>query len=1289
MKGIERNKRWIAMMLILLVSLGWLPGKGVFAASAVLDQQQTVVTGNIWVSGDYPRYQTFTPEITGDLSEIELYVDGRVGQLAIQVAIYKESDLSKPIAHAQLGTFPSGWVSIDFSGDMPYLVKDTMYRMVVSCDLNNPSGFAWYTSSNNPYTRGDSVSSNIDFTFKTHMIADYSTSPIESRLSAAQPNLVADGVSQTTVTVELKDAQGNDVTTGGATVAITSTLGTVSSVTDNNNGTYTATLTSSTSVGTATINASVGGSAIGQTAIVQFVPGAPSIANSTIEAGNNSLTANGTSQTTVAVKLKDAHGNPVTTGGATVAITTTLGTVSSVTDNNNGTYTATLTAPTSVGTATISASVGGNTIGQTAIVQFVPGGPSLAKSTIEAGNNSLTANGTSQTTVTVKLKDTHGNSVTTGGSTIDVTTTQGTISSGTDNNNGTYTAILTSSTSVGTATISASIGGNTISQTAIVQFVPGAPSIAKSTIEAGNNSLTADGTSQTTVAVKLKDAHGNPVTTGGATVAITTTLGTVSSVTDNNNGTYTATLTSSTSVGTATISASVGGSSLSSSLTVQFLVGEISSSKSTVSASDLVVRADGTSKALVSVKLMDEFENPIAGKSVRLEADGGQSIIDDIISVTGQDGLATFSVSNIMAENVIYSAKEAASGLSLDTTVNITFTYDQPPHIELQAVPIIPTYGSVDVKVTASVYGDYNSVSSIKWAAGSQPLSYFDTMGTEITDQFTVLENGIYSVYVKDTAGNANVSLIDINNIIPLSSNADLIGWELTGVGGTVNFNFDPGNRNNSVNVGHSVSGLTMRLAPSDAHSVIYVNGVQIASNLDSNEYSLATGNNPFEVSVHAQDGSIEVYKLNVIRAAASSTGSSEQLPPSNSLVVRINDKEIAGIAHYQLDANGVKSIDVLVNMDTLKKITDSSAPASEKDLSIAIPDVAGKVALRLSGEAVAFLAGKAGTITLTTSQGQYRLPLDEVVNQESGWSNKELHITIELGKSGAIAGLQAAAKEGGFQLAADVIHFNVYVLHNGKTREITKFDRYVERVIYLSKDFSKASTVMVWDPELGVRPVPTEFTQVDGHQAAVIRSLTNSTYIVVSKISQLTDIHGHWAAAEITDMNNRMIVNGVDGSRFAPEAYITRAELAALLARALGLPEGGEAAGLSDVSKSSWYSGAVAAVKAYGIMDGYEDGTFRPNQEVSRQEAIVTIVRAMQLAKSVPAASDTSSQVDLSLYTDKELIGNWAINEIQTAIHEGLVKGYGDELRPQQSLTRAETTVLLHRMLVRAGLIN
>jgi len=330
-------------------------------------------TGNTWVNKDFSKYQTFTPAISGYLSKIDISIAGINSSTGALIAsIYKEDDLSTPVASTQLASFGSGWISIDFSNLSPYLIRETMYRMVLSTENGGSAGFAWYMSGGNPYPRGSSPATGYDFAFNTYMIPDYSISPIESEVFVSNPNLEADGISHTTVTVKLKNAQGNDVLTGGDTVTISSTLGTVSAVTDNNNGTYSATLTTSTVIGTATISASIGSRNMAATTSVQFVSGTPSPQNSTITVSNSSLLADGSSQTVVTVKLKDAQDHDIKTGGAAVAMSTTLGTLSNVVDHNDGMYTATLTAPMTAGTATIVASVAGQTFAATTSVQFDP-----------------------------------------------------------------------------------------------------------------------------------------------------------------------------------------------------------------------------------------------------------------------------------------------------------------------------------------------------------------------------------------------------------------------------------------------------------------------------------------------------------------------------------------------------------------------------------------------------------------------------------------------------------------------------------------------------------------------------------------------------------------------------------------------------------------------------------------------------------------------------------------------------------------------------------------------------
>src|SRR4029077_11204357 len=172
--------------------------------------------------------------------------------------------------------------------------------------------------------------------------------------------------------------------------------------------------------GTATVSGTLNSGAIGHNATVTFTPGATNAAQSTISASPTSVSVDvGTSAITV--QAKDQYGNNRTTGGDTVTLATTLGTIGAITDNLNGTYSATLTSHVT-GTATVSGTLNTVTIGHTATVTFTPGATDAGQSTISASPTSVSVDvGTSA--ITVQAKDQYGNNRTTGGDAVSLATT--------------------------------------------------------------------------------------------------------------------------------------------------------------------------------------------------------------------------------------------------------------------------------------------------------------------------------------------------------------------------------------------------------------------------------------------------------------------------------------------------------------------------------------------------------------------------------------------------------------------------------------------------------------------------------------------------------------------------------------------------------------------------------------------------------------------------------------------------------------------------------------------------
>jgi hypothetical protein len=164
----------------------------------------------------------------------------------------------------------------------------------------------------------------------------------ESTVSVSRTSVTTDDT--VAVTVQAKDASGEDLTSGGATITISSTgSGSTSDVIDHGDGTYTANLTNA-AVEQVTISATLGGAAVigVPDPTVTFAPGAADGSQSTVAVSSASATTDDT--VVVTVHAKDANGNNLTTGGATVAISSTGGgAVSAVTNNGNGTYTANLT----------------------------------------------------------------------------------------------------------------------------------------------------------------------------------------------------------------------------------------------------------------------------------------------------------------------------------------------------------------------------------------------------------------------------------------------------------------------------------------------------------------------------------------------------------------------------------------------------------------------------------------------------------------------------------------------------------------------------------------------------------------------------------------------------------------------------------------------------------------------------------------------------------------------------------------------------------------------------------
>ncbi|MNP05464.1 Endo-1,4-beta-xylanase A precursor [compost metagenome] len=203
------------------------------------------------------------------------------------------------------------------------------------------------------------------------------------------------------------------------------------------------------------------------------------------------------------------------------------------------------------------------------------------------------------------------------------------------------------------------------------------------------------------------------------------------------------------------------------------------------------------------------------------------------------------------------------------------------------------------------------------------------------------------------------------------------------------------------------------------------------------------------------------------------------------------------------------------------------------------------------------------------------------------------------------------------------------------------------------------------------------------------MKSLTNSTYLLISHQKAFSDTEEHWANDIINDLSSRMVVNGIDDMHYLPDAPITRAEFAAIIVRALGMDNKVKTTAFKDVGTLDWYNSAVAKAQEYGIIEGYKDGTFQPEKTVTREEAMVMIARAMKLADLDTNVNDADTKTILATFADGASVDAWAKQGVSTVVSNKMINGTDTGLLPKKDMTRAESTVLVYRLLEQAQLID
>ena len=706
-----------------------------------------------------------------------------------------------------------------------------------------------------------------------------------------------------------------------------------------------------------------------------------------------------------------------------------------------------------------------------------------------------------------------------------------------------------------------------------------------------------------------------------------------------------------------------------------------------------------------------------------------------------------------------------------------------------------------EVTVHAAVYAGGtdlgNEIVIVKYAKGDRDASYFADNGTVLTEpyRFVAEENGTYTVYARDKAGNEQTQKIEISNIVKerpvimyLLSTQDptnqpvavtvtasvygadnglaRLGWKLlpdgeekvlrTGAAQETNipglFTYTAtvvaeangeylitvvdakGNETTmTVKIGNifltpPVIETEIKYSPGEANihvEVIVEDGNGIASvkfaagewgtgNFDSLPSILPPGkthtitvkeNGKYTVLAKDLAGNVSAKVLNIDGIMKELPGNdwygndwysfdgSEPEQPGWPLI--INGRQVDSIAVVETSREGAK-LTVTVDREKLANLLENEGDQPEIIVPVSAVE-ADQVVVLLTADTIKLMEAKGAVLEIRTINGNYRLPAERIgvdrlaAEFGEGADLSQIVIRLEVARSDAsmVQLIEDAAQSGNFEVVVPPVDFALTAIHDGRTIEIDRFEAFIQREIPLPEGVnpSRITTAVVVEPDGTVRHVPTHVTQRDGVHYAVVNSLTNSTYALVRNRKEFADVAHHWSRDAVNDMASRMVVNGTGEGTFSPDKSVTRAELAAIMVRALGLSDKGGTAPFKDVRESDWFAGAVAKAHEYGLISGYEDGTFRPNETITRQEAVVILHRAMKWTGL--SVDGTGIDRTLARFADANEVADWAKDAFAALVHLGLVQGSDAGLNPQGKLTRAEAAALVHRLLKKAGWID
>ncbi|WP_407870632.1 cadherin-like beta sandwich domain-containing protein [Paenibacillus sp. P36] len=592
---------------------------------------------------------------------------------------------------------------------------------------------------------------------------------------------------------------------------------------------------------------------------------------------------------------------------------------------------------------------------------------------------------------------------------------------------------------------------------------------------------------------------------------------------------------------------------------------------------------------------------------------------------------------------------------------------------------------------------------------------YTTATGNVYTYQASNLTVGANAIRIVVTSEDQTQNTYNLT-VNRLSNNAELSGLALSGIGLTPAF--DSGTTTYTANVVNEVSSTTVTPTVLESQGRVTVNGTSVTSGGTSDVIPLIVGSNTITLVVTAQDGTTKTYTFTITRAKSLSNNA--DLSGLTLSGVNLMPAFASGTTAYTANvANEVSSTAVTPTVsESQARVAVNGTSVTSGGTSDVIPLIVGSNTITLvvtaqdgttktytvtitranagggsgpsggsGGSGGSGSSGSASTGAYTDGKltlpagdkGEVSLNQEVTVSIPAGATNRELNVTItKVLEAQALLTNQKALASPVFEIVKNFSENFIKPITLTFVFDKSKLsgDQTVS-VFYF--DETKKEWVKVPGGKINEGKITVEVNHFTKYAVfAVGQGATVPPTDIIPSI-HFSDISGHWAEVSIKQAVNLGIVNGYPDGTFKPNKTVTRAEFAVMLMNTLKPQGNGAELTFTDKGKiGTWAQKSVAQAVQAGIITGYEDSTFRSDAEISRSEMAVMIAKA--LGQSVEAATATG-------FADDKDIPDWAKGAVGAMKKLSMIEGKGSNtFAPGDKTTRAESVTVLLKVLAQKG---